>query len=376
MSERPAALVLLIALCASGAASGQVPDTNRLHHRADSLLALWRQANTLGEAQQAARDARHQRAAQVTRATATIRGENPVNSGGLMVIADYPDSIPLREATRRAWAILSNTYGSRAIPLVERPIHLAVMFSKRQRIAAPNARHVPRNVSVDELERTLLGMTGVPSIDRHLSGWLGNVVEPVFDTAASRSNVYVQLVTAGSISARRCFEGNVTGCAMALQIPEDTEFFLTAFDADERRHAVAAARSRAMVDPAVLPTYTHCVDDRVDSACVTFLRALGQAQIPRPLGFEARNLLVSTALAMGGSGAFERLTADSTAAVADRLARAANAPVERVVATWRSDVIAARPAPIRVSMREALLAIGWVGLFAVGAIRSTRWRLA
>ena len=237
------------------------------------------------------------------------------------------------------------------------------------------ARRVPRNVTVDELERTLLGMAGQPRIDRRLSAWLGNTVQPVLDTQATRANVYVQLVTAGSIAARHCFEGGQSECSTALHLAEDSDFFLTAFDAAERRLLAAGTSARSRIEPANLPTFTRCVDDHVDSACVTFLRGLGQNQIPQPLGFEARNLLVSTALRMGGAGAFDRLTADSTASIVDRLALAAGAPTDRVVAAWRADVMAARPPRSGVPAREALFAIGWVGLFATGAIRSTRWRL-
>ena len=121
----------LIAVLGASSVSGQALDTARLHQRADSLLTLWREANTLGEAQQAARDVRHQRATEVTRATAAIRGQNPVKAGDLMVIADYPDSIPLRDAAAKAWAILSSTYGSHASLLTRQPIRLAVMFSYR-----------------------------------------------------------------------------------------------------------------------------------------------------------------------------------------------------------------------------------------------------
>jgi hypothetical protein len=357
-------------------AAGQALDTARLHHRADSLLVLWRQANTLALAQQAVRDVRHQRATQVSRTTAAIRGENPVQAGDLMVIADYPDSIPLREAATRAWSILYSTYGHRASSLVQQPIHLTVVFSVGLHIPAANARRVPHSASVGELERTLLGLAGQPAIDRRLSNWLGNTVQPVFDTSATRSNVYVQLVTAGSIAARNCFQGSQASCVTALQLSEDSDFFLTAFDAAERRQAVARSSARSRIEPADLPAFTHCVDDRVDSACVVFLRALGWTQIPRPLGVEARNLLVSTALEVGGAGAFDRLTGDSAASVSERLSRTAGAPIDRVVQTWRSNVMAARPPRSGVPLGAALLTLGWAGLFATGAARSTRWRLS
>jgi len=364
-----------IALLLPFPAGAQTLDTARLHHRADSLLALWREANTLGEVQQAVRALRHQRAAQVTRATAALRGEHPVQAGGLMVIADYPDSIPLAAAAARTWAILSRTYASHAGPLVVQPIRLTVVFPDRRVPAGPPGRRVPRNVSSDDLERTLLALAGEPAIDKRFVAWLGNPVEPVLDTAAERSNAYVQLVTAGSAAATRCFEGDVGACATALQLREDSDFYLSAYDPAQRRAVAAGARSRTVLDPAALALYSRCVEDAVDSACIDFLRGLGPSQVPRPLEFGARNLLVSTALSLGRDGAYDRLAADTTAPVIARLERAANAPIDQVVAAWRASIIAARPRPPRVPVRDTLLALGWTAVLATGALRSTRWRL-
>jgi len=368
-------LGLMLATLPLASASAQVLDTARLHRKADSLLVLWREAYGLSQVQAAAREARDHRATQIARATAAIRGQNPVQSGGLMVIADYPDSIPLREASARAWNILSRTYGSHAASLVQQPIRLAVVFSERQRVAMPDARRVPHRVTVDELERTLMGMTGQPAIDRRFSRWLGNTVQPVFDTGAARTNVYTQMVTAGSVAARHCFEGALSDCATALGLDEDSDFFLSAYDAAERRVLVASTSARSRIEPAEVPAFDRCVDQRVDSACVVFLRGLDRNQIPKPLSFEARNLLVSTATEIGGAEAYTRLNADSSASVRDRLSRAAGVPIDRVVATWRSEVLAARPPRNRVPTRDALFALGWVALFTTGAVRSTRWRL-
>lgn len=373
MSRRIAGTVLALSLSAFGGARAQVLDTARLHHKADSLLALWRDANDLGRVQQAVRDVRRHRAAQVARATAAIRGEHPVRAGDLMVIADHPDSIPLRDAADRAWSILATTYGSQAASLAAQPIRLVVGSAK---IPSPTTRRVPRNVTVSELERTLIGMAGQPKVDARFSRWLGNTVHPVFDTAAVRSGTYVQLVTAGAAAATSCFQGSVDGCIAALQVAEDSQFYLSVYDAGQRRAAVALARSPDVVDPADHARYGHCVDDQLDSACIEFLRGIPLPQIPQPLNFEARNLLVSTALVLGGPGAYDRLMADSTLPVAKRLERAANAPLDKIVGSWRSNVMAARPVATRVPAGDAALAVGWVGLIAFGAIRSTRWRLS
>lgn len=374
MSRRLLGVLVVLSLPLARRAAGQALDTASLHHRADSLLALWRQANTLGEVQQAVREVRRQRSSQVTRATAALRGEHPVQAGNLMVVADFPDSIPLRAAADRAWHILSTTYGGAAAPLVAQPIHISVIFSERQVVT--NGRRVPHKVTVDELARTLIGMAGQSKVDARLARWLGNTVHPVLDTVMERGAVYVQLVTAGSAAATACFNGALAGCAAALQLSEDSLFYLTVYDARQRRGSVAGARSREFLDPTDRATYIRCVDDRVDSACVDFLRGLPPQQIPQPLTFQARNLLVSTAEAMGGPGAYDRLVADTTAPIVTRLERAANAPVDRIVGAWRAQIVAARPLATQVPMGDAAVALGWVGLIAFGAVRSTRWRLS
>ena len=376
MYRRVLALVLAFSVPAVGGVRAQVLDTVHLHHQADSLLALWREANALGVVQQAVRAVRHQKATQVTRATAAGRGEHPVRAGALMVIADYPDSIPLQSAAKDAWDVLSTTYGSQATVLAAQPIRLAVVFGEQGGVASPTSRRVPRKVTENELERMLLGMTGQPKVDSRFSRWLGNTVHPVLDTAAERSGAYDQLVMAGSTAATNCFKGGIDGCIKVLQVPEDSLFYLTVYDAAQRRGTVAAARSPDMVEPAEHATYSHCVDDHVDSACIEFLRGIPLGQIPQPVNFEVRNLLVSTALSLGGPGAYDRLMEDSTAPVSTRLERAANAPLERIVGTWRADVMAARPVVTGVAAGDAAVVVGWVGLIAFGAIRSTRWRLS
>lgn len=376
MCSRVLALVLACSIPAVGRAQAQILDTAHLHHQADSLLALWREANALGVVQQAVRDVRHQRATEVTRATAAVRGERPVRAGALMVIADYPDSIPLQGAVTHAWDILSTTYGSQAAALAAQPVRLSVVFGDRGGAASPTSRRVPRKVTEDELERTLLAMTGQPKVDSRFSRWLGNSVHPVLDTAVERSGAYDQLVMAGSTAATRCFQGAVEACIKVLQIPEDSLFYLTVYDAAQRRGTVAATRSPDMVDPAEHARYSSCVDDGRDSACIAFLRGIPLGQIPQPVNFEVRNLLVSTALTIGGPGAYDRLMEDSTAPVATRLERAANAPLEKIVGTWRSNVMAARPVVTGVAAGDAAIVVGWVGLIAFGAMRSTRWRLS
>lgn len=367
------AAILLLGLAGRGLVAQNL-DTAQLRHRADSLLRLWREANTFARVQVSLDDARRQGTARATRATAAIRSERPVQRGGLMVIASEPDSIPLQETVPRTWAALRATYGSRADSLASQPVHIIVINSEREPVVEARARRVPAHIAPDLLERTLLGLIGSPRADGRLSRWLGGAVHVLLDTARARSETYMQLVT-GGVAARACFRGDLNRCADALELPEDSTFYLTTFNAAERREAVARARQPDVLEQVPRAQYTQCVNHADDSACVHFLQALGRDQVPRPLDGNARDALVFTALAMGGDSAYDRLVQDTTAPVVKRLEHAARAPVAAIVSRWRHDVLAARPSSPSVPLRETVFALGWVGLLTAGAVRSSRWRL-
>jgi len=249
-----------------------------------------------------------------------------------------------------------------------------VVTSAPRRTWDSDDRRVTAHLSLDDLERTLVSMVGEPLTDARFSRWLGGRVQPVLDTARSRSDAYLQLAV-GSRSGRACFGGDLAQCAVALELNEDSTFYLAAFDVNERRQAVVESRPIGMVDAVEQVPYRRCVDQRVDSACVAFLSSLGRDQVPRPLTEDARNLLVATALDLGGPGAYDRLMADSTAAITARLARAAGGPIDTVVARWRSAILSARPSDHGIPLSGALFTVGWVALLATAAVRSTRWRL-
>jgi hypothetical protein len=237
------------------------------------------------------------------------------------------------------------------------------------------SRPVSSAVSADGLLRMLLANVGVPRVDAPLGHWLGSGVQPLVDTALARRAAYVNLVTASSVAARGCLRGTVRDCRTALELPPDSLFYLTAYDAGERRIAVTHARQNWMLDAPDQLIYARCVRDGVDSACVDFLHRMGTGQVPRPLSDDARQLLISTALDLGGPGAYDRLMADTTASIPARLAAAAGTPLDAVIARWQAGLLHARPAPPSVPLSDGLLAVTWIGVLAAGALTSTRWRL-
>src|SRR5438132_518515 len=113
-----------------------------------------------------------------------------------------------------------------------------------------------------------------------------------------------------------------------------------------------------------------------DSACTELLRSLPAGVLPRPLTYDARAALVHVALRLGGREAYHRLVATPGTPIADRLAAAAGVSVDSVVALWRSEILTARPAPVTVPPWGPWAALGWTAVFAVCALRSSRWRVS
>src|SRR5438552_3554840 len=113
-----------------------------------------------------------------------------------------------------------------------------------------------------------------------------------------------------------------------------------------------------------------------DSACTELLRSLPAGVLPRPLTYDARAALVHVALRLGGREAYHRLVGTPGAPIADRLAGAAGVSVDSLVAQRRSEILAARPAPVTLPPWGPWAALGWTAVFAVCALRSSRWRVS
>src|SRR3989442_15848715 len=113
-----------------------------------------------------------------------------------------------------------------------------------------------------------------------------------------------------------------------------------------------------------------------DSACRELLRSLPPGALPRPLTYDARAALVQLALRLGGREAYHRLVATPDEPIADRLAGAAGGSVDSLVSLWRSEIVTARPAPVTVPPWGPWAPLGWTAVFAVCALRSSRWRVS
>lgn len=348
------------------ALSGQ--DLPRLQARADSLAREWRRANALADMVDSLDHAR------------AAAGWDTIRVGALRIFTN-PSPARLREAAARAWPVIDSLYGSEARQLEQRP-YLIAPYDPDTTSPKPMLRgaiQVPWDKDVASLAMILLTNVPIGRPDAALHDWLGGRVVPIVHPAQARAAVYVQLVTAPSQVARSCFLGVIDDCRAALTLAESPDPLLRWYPGAAERRALVL---RSFVEyfgysdhGARKPTLELCRTGS-DAACTELLQALPPGALPRPLTYDARAALVHIALRLGGREAYHRLVATPSAPIADRLAGAAGVTVDSLVSLWRSEILAARPAPVTLPPWGPWAALGWTAVFAVCALRSSRWRVS
>lgn len=183
---------------------------------------------------------------------------------------------------------------------------------------------------------------------------------------------YVEMVTAPSQAVRRCFLGELDACRKSI-IPGVSDDPITSWygPAERRLKVLQLGRQN---DAALNAQRAACLVDDLDTQCEEFLRGLPSIGFLLPFSWPARQALVWTAIELGGDGAFARFLTRDSLSIEGRLSHAASASIDSVIATWRARILSAKPAPTLATPRTRWAALGWVVLFCLVAIRSTRWR--
>ena len=357
-----AGLVLLVVPVASAQAQDTV--LTRLRHRADSLLALWRDASELANV-----------ADSLERERATA-GRDTIAYRGLRIIAN-PSPLPLRAAAEQAWPVIAALYGSWSAELARHP-YIIRAVDPDPRVRRPVLHvglEVPWDLDVPATTNVLIASVPVPALDRALSRWLNGALRPSPRAQRERTEVYLQLVTAPSTAVRACFLGAIDRCRDVLELRDSMDVIQAWYGTPaERRALVLQGFGDYFARGATAPALHQCRAED-DAACTTLLRSLRAGTLPRPLGFAARATLVREALAAGGPDAYRRLVGDTAASIATRLARASGQPVDTLVAHWLATVVSARPARLTMPWWAVIAACGWTAIFGCCALRSSRWRL-
>jgi hypothetical protein len=357
------AVVLSMSVLASPLQS-QDSLTARLRRQADSLLSAWRDAQKLAHVA----DSLEQ-----VRATA---GSDTIAVRGLRIVVN-PSPLPFREAAERAWPVIDSLFGSAAAELPRYPyIFRAVDPDSGVRRAVLHVGDEVRwDLDVRATTNVLLTRVTAPDVDPALAGWLSSALRPTLRPQDERAAVFVQLVTAPSQAARRCFLGDIARCKDVLQLGDSSGLLARWYVTPAEREAlVRGSFGGYFARGATAPSLQRCRQHH-DDACTALLQSLPPGTLPRPLAPPARTVLVRVALRAGGRDAYRRLVARPDAPIEARLSSAAGIDIDSLVAVWRNDVLAARPRPLALAWWASLAAIGWTAFFGFCALRSSRWRL-
>src|SRR5438552_1668150 len=357
-----------LALLAASVGTLSAQDVPRLQARADSLLREWRRASAVADMVDSLNHAR------------AAGGTDTISVGALRIVTN-PSPARLREAAARAWPVIDSLYGSEARQLERRP-YLIASYDPDTTSPKPTLRsaiQVPWDKDVASLAMIFLTNVPIGRPDAGLQNWLGGPVAPIIHPAQARATVYVELVTAPFQAARNCFLGVMNDCRTALtlgQSPDHVEQWYPS--AAERRALVfrSFAEYFGYSDHGARKPALQSCGAGSDTACTELLRSLPPGALPRPLTYDARAALAHIALRLGGREAYHRLVATPGAPIADRLAGAAGVSVDSLVAQRRSEILAARPAPVTLPPWGPWAALGWTAVFAVCALRSSRWRVS
>ncbi len=297
-----------------------------------------------------------------------------IRTGGLLVVAARSVSGRARAGVDSAWERLARTYGTRANAAAGTPIVLQyedqvegeLPFDQAKGIGVP----IPISARVDLVaDRIVTGAS--PTIyrtaDRRLQDWAPHPPNPSI-LEANTVALYAEMATSPWHTARECFIGRLDECRRALGISGEDPV-LDWFDATDRRHYVLEYLKYL---PASESRLAACTGND-DAACIALMRLAPREPDP-PLGITTRVLLLALALDAGGRNAFDRLLDNPARPLEVRLAAAAEIPVDSLIGRWRSRVLAVRPKTVAADERAAWGAVVWSVLFALAALRSSRWR--
>lgn len=228
------------------------------------------------------------------------------------------------------------------------------------------SRRYPRRYLEEKIARTL-GEVLMRSAPAEVSAWTGGALT---SSAGDLPWVARELVTRASTVVRRCYEGDLEGCAQATGLRGGEAPWRNWFTAPERRLYVE--RMVRPSDASGSALWDGCVRAGMDDACMVILR--GRA-LPAPLTPRARSSLLSLALETGGPGAFHRLREAGGGDLSHALEAAAGVPLDTLLASWRREVLATRRSAWAGLSRSPVTLLLWILLFGALASRSTRWRL-
>jgi hypothetical protein len=283
--------------------------------------------------------------------------------GGLRISTSAALRPMVESAAAEAWGNLRSRFG--ASIEAQGPLPVA-------RFGGPDAS-LPSTYKQRELIRGLEGTVRYAMLDRmdtQFSRWL-SVKSPRFGESvdAYRIQIVGEMVGRPARPNVACLGGDAEACAVALGLraAPDTlvEWFLpeTWPRLAGMLEGELSARDRLARE--------RCMGARDLAACHAVLTP---GRVRPPVSFYGRLYLVGLALDAGGQGAFDRLVADTGAAVEQRLAAAAGMPADSLLTKWAGAVRSAFPGSPLPRQGEAIVTLAWSIAILTLAARGSRWR--
>lgn len=358
MSDRLPAACCAVVLTLCAPLAGQIP---KLRARADSLLVEWQLAKQFADLQDSLRLARER------------GGRDTIRVGALVYLVNR-SPLPLAQAATIAWPQIERFYGPAAQAFAQRPFLIqAVDPDTNEDVPPGQAIKILWNTDVPPLARALVAMADLGPLDPGLRDWLGAVVVPRFDSGPGHAAVYIQLVTAPSQAAQRCYRDDRAACRDALSLSAMTDPASQWYGPTERRALVLTQYGDFLRRTSHGLAVRSC-EQGSNESCLELLRTLGTL-IP-PLDYQARLTLLETAVRVGGAETFQRFLATPPGPMGPRLAAAARVSEDSLVERWRSDVLASRPTPVPLPAVGVWVALGWIVVFGTCGLLSSRWRVS
>jgi len=254
---------------------------------------------------------------------------------------------------------------------------IAINADTARRWSMIGQRHVPSRASAAELADGLAAIVeqfAMQGVDSALAAWvmLGRApLRPA--TTAENSDAYIELATTGSIALRRCRARDVSACLDALGVDSMPGTRLARWYSTEDYRSVARVAAPPGDDSVAVAAWIRCRHKGDDLACRSAVNALTNARVPLPFSASARFTFLREVLDAGGVGALDRLVT-SSGTVRERLAAAANEPLDQTVGRWLDRVERSRPERMRTSGTLIIASLGWTAaIVGLALVRRTSW---
>lgn len=213
--------------------------------------------------------------------------------------------------------------------------------------------------------------TAFAAVDPSFFAWAGNGIPGETMRASDWADQRLALLSSASAVGNRCFRGDLAACKTALLLTSDPDPIRAWHDTSTRRRLVRRHGAMARrLDPVA---EQRCLAG-ADSACVTVLGLFPAETFREPAPATLRFGLLRHALAVGGTGAVERLLAATADDPAGRLEAASRMPIDSLVGSWQARVRGTRAPSQDLTLGVAIMSLAWVTGIGALSLRSSRWR--